>query len=53
MIKVKPEDIGRKVRYKNEFGKITSFNDTFVFVQYGTDKHSKATNPKDLFWEQS
>ncbi len=51
-IKQAKENIGRKVIYKSygkmETGVITSVNDKFVFVRYGTDINSKATNPKDL-----
>jgi hypothetical protein len=35
--------LGRKVN-----GVITSVNDTYVFVRYAGDQHSKATAPKDL-----
>lgn len=31
-----------------EFGIITSVNDRYVFVRYGNDLHSKATNPENL-----
>lgn len=31
-----------------EEGMITSVNDKFVFVRYGNDANSKATNPEDL-----
>ena len=27
-----------------------SFNQDFVFVKYGADKHSKATSRRDLAW---
>lgn len=53
------EDIGRRVVYreylgaKPESGVITSFNDAFVFVRYGTDAWSKATNSADLEWENA
>lgn len=45
--------IGRKVVFDRtglplEEGVITSANDRFVFVRYGTDIHSKATDPDDL-----
>lgn len=33
---------------KSEDGVITSVNDTYVFVQYVGDRHSKATRPEDL-----
>ncbi len=54
------EDIGRSVIYdpphpgarsgRGEEGIITSFNDHIVFVRYGSDKHSKGTDPRDLRW---
>lgn len=55
-IKVAKQDIGRKVVYLPSYkyssgveeGVITSFNDSFVFVRYGADTHSKATNYFDL-----
>jgi hypothetical protein len=58
MIEPGKEDIGRAVLYtgnrhpggKPEDGIITSFNDHAVFVRYGADKHSKATNRQDLEW---
>lgn len=31
-----------------EFGIITSCNENYVFVKYGTDTTSKATSPKDI-----
>ena len=31
-----------------EQGVVTSVNDTYVFVRYGSDSHSKATRPEDL-----
>lgn len=33
-----------------EIGKITSWNDSYVFVDYGTGT-SQATRPEDLMWE--
>lgn len=49
---VTKEDVGRKViydpGYKTEEGVITSFNDHYVFVRYGSDVQSKATNYSDL-----
>ena len=33
----------------NEVGVITSFNDNYIFVRYGYDKHSKATKRENLF----
>lgn len=53
------DDIGRRVVYRPyvgsppEAGVITSFNDAFVFVRYGADAHSKATNCADLEWEHA
>lgn len=50
-------EIGRKVIYTpfvgcdpdmREEGVITSFNEKFVFVRYGNDVNSKATNPEDI-----
>jgi hypothetical protein len=59
MIEPADDDIGRLVIYHGrsprhrdhgERGVITSFNDRFVFVRYGTDAHSKATERRDLEW---
>jgi hypothetical protein len=50
------EDVGRSVVYtpyegaKTEDGVITSVNEQYVFVRYGADKGSKATDPRDLKW---
>lgn len=50
------EDIGRGVVYMpghgqtNEDGIITSVNDSYVFVRYAGDIHSKATRYEDLRW---
>lgn len=50
-------NIGRYVVYtpfegcsdnQKELGVITSVNDTYVFVRYGDELHSKATRPEDL-----
>ena len=47
-------DKGRMVEYRanamhgQEEGIITSWNDSFVLVRYGSDKGSKATRPEDL-----
>lgn len=50
-------NIGRKVTYipfegcdisLREYGVITSVNERFAFVRYGSDINSKATNPNDL-----
>lgn len=35
-------------RHGRENGVITSVNDTWVFVRYAGDEHSKATAPEDL-----
>lgn len=53
--KLSNTDIGRKVIYKShhcdvEEGVITSFNDSFVFVKYGTGSTSQATRREDLNW---
>ena len=53
-------DIGRRVLYvgnsyepgRVEAGVITSFNDSYVFVRYGEEIHSKATRREHLDWEQ-
>lgn len=55
-------DIGRKVIYREpgdfpgakvEYGRITSFNDRFVFVRYGQHTStSAATSREDLGWDQ-
>ena len=56
MIEPTTADIGRAVLYGPKYGQpleegvITSFNNVFVFVRYGTDKHSKATLREDLRW---
>jgi hypothetical protein len=57
------EGIGRKVIYEVtpwdggypalDEGVITSVNDHYVFVRYGSDTHSKATYPGDLRWMAS
>ena len=46
-------DFGRKVVYtahhgETEEGVITSANCKFIFVRYGSDCHSKATDPEQL-----
>lgn len=55
-IEPRPEDIGRRVIYRDmggrgkiEEGTITSFNDGYVFVRYGGDT-SAATSRGDLEW---
>jgi len=60
LIKVTEKDVGRTVIYKKEwmtprhweYGVITSFNDSYVFVRYGADTHSKATRRQDLYYAQ-
>lgn len=51
------ESVGRKVTYVPfegcdpsllEHGVITSVNDKYAFVRYGSDVNSKATRPEDL-----
>jgi len=59
MIEPTEKDIGRSVIYTGNYngplqrGRITSFNDSVVFVRY-TDQHltayGQATNRKDLKW---
>jgi hypothetical protein len=34
--------------HRREDGTVTSVNDTYVFVRYAGDSHSKATHPRDL-----
>ena len=59
MIEPTIEDIGtKKVYYKQnwmkpenyEYGFITGFNEKWVFVRYGTNTQSQATNRTDLYW---
>lgn len=58
MIEPTKDDIGRSVIYtgnpypggKIEEGVITSFNEHWVFVLYGAEKHSKGTSRRDLEW---
>jgi hypothetical protein len=56
MIEPTDTDIGRLVIYHTahnghgERGVITSFNERFVFVRYGTQSQSKATIRQDLEW---
>jgi hypothetical protein len=49
------QNIGNSVTYtpfegstEKEYGVITSVNDRYVFVRYGTDIQSKATRAEDL-----
>lgn len=54
MINPGEADIGRKVVYRDrsgykvEEGVITSFNESYVFVRYGSDFTSKGTRRQDL-----
>lgn len=56
MIEPTEKDIGRKVVYRAapfmapEEGVITSINNEFVFVRYGSNTTSAATRRKDLEW---
>lgn len=53
---LKPEDVGRKVVYQSypdgptEEGLITSWNDTFIFVDYTNVGRGNATPPNKLNW---
>ncbi len=56
---LRASDVGRRVTYtpfhgcdadQLEFGVITSFNGTYVFVRYGSNTGSQATSPGDLTW---
>lgn len=53
------DDIGRRVIYRPyvgataEVGVITSISPSYVFVRYGFEVHSKATNSADLEWEDA
>lgn len=58
MIKPAPEDLGREVFYLSNFpgdspqpGKISSFNDRFVFVRFGNSATAQACDPRDLYWD--
>ena len=46
------EDIGRKVVYEKQYmldeGIISSYNDKYIFVKYGTCATAQATSPEDL-----
>ena len=52
-------DKGRRVCYRpehfnpaaGELGVISSWNNAFVFVRYGSSTRAAATDPKDLEWE--
>ncbi len=51
---LKPEDVGRLVVYrtapefKPEQGRITSFNEKYIFVDYTNVGRGNATRPEDL-----
>lgn len=59
-IEVTKDDIGRAVEYTDPYrdkaherkqqGIITSFNESYVFVRYGSGDTSQATKRKDLNW---
>ena len=57
MIDPKQTDIGRAVSCvghfsgEREYGRITSFNEHYVFVKYNGDEHSKATHRQHLEWQ--
>jgi hypothetical protein len=59
MIEATERDIGRQVIYRDrsgykvEEGIITSMNEQYVFVRYGSETISKATRPKDLEWSHA
>lgn len=55
--KLTEKDIGRNVTYidgtgHKEFGRITSWNNKFIFVDYGPHccGRGHATSPEDLVW---
>lgn len=60
MINPTQEDIGRKVIYnaghegaEDEYGRITSFNESVVFVRYNPHgSTSQATRREDLRWDK-
>ena len=45
-------DLGRAVLYTptGERGTITSWNEEFIYVRYGTNPQGNATSPEDLEW---
>lgn len=50
---LRPADVGRAVVYRPavgaaEDGVIVSWNERYVFVRYGVQNSSKATDPRDL-----
>tara|TARA_Y100001956_G_C4070043_1_gene163479 strand:+ start:29 stop:211 length:183 start_codon:yes stop_codon:yes gene_type:complete len=46
------EDIGRRVVYEKQYtldeGIISSYNEKYIFVKYGTCSTAQATSPEDL-----
>jgi hypothetical protein len=55
---LKEKDIGREVVFElsgkeREFGHISSWNGRFIFVRYGSNTQSQATNPENLRWSIS
>jgi hypothetical protein len=51
MINPTKSDINRLVIYRNkEKGRITSFNNSYVFVDYSNTGRGIATSRKDLEW---
>jgi hypothetical protein len=60
MIEPTETDIGRRVVYtgnrhpggRSEYGVITDFNPSLVFVRYGDDPGAKGTRREDLEWER-
>lgn len=58
--KLTEQDKGRRVRWKEgkglfreEYGVITSYNERYVFVRYGSDAHSKGTSPTELEFDSA
>lgn len=57
MIEPTESDVGRRVVYRPRFagavseeGVVTSFNERYVFVRYGTQSTSAATLREELEW---
>ncbi len=55
MITPKPDDQGRQVAYWNgfdrlEWGVINGWNDAWVHVRFGSDRHGKPCLRETLFW---
>ena len=56
--KLTKNDIGKKVVYLSanspaEEGVISTWNNRFIYVTYGDDKHSQGTYPDHLDWVRS